>query len=71
VSSSSERSQHLFLVHIWQEPGEEAASGWRGSVEHVPSRQRMYFKSLRDLNDFILLRLGSLAAPADTPDKQA
>lgn len=62
MSESGERSQHLFLVRIWQEPSSSASVGWRGLVEHVPSQQRMYFKSLRDLDDFILLRVQSLAA---------
>ena len=61
MSESGERPQQLFLVRIWQEPSANASAGWRGSVEHVPSRQRMYFKSLRDLDDFILLHIQSLA----------
>lgn len=61
MSESGERPQHLFLVRIWQEPSASASAGWRGSVEHVPSQQRMYFKSLRDLDDFILLHIQSLA----------
>jgi len=50
--------QHLFIVRIWIEAGQSALSQWRGSVEHVPSGQRLYFVSLGDLNDFMLGRLG-------------
>ncbi len=52
-------SEHLFVVRIWQEPGQRnAASIWRGSVQHVTSGQRLYFASLRDMNDFITLKTG-------------
>jgi hypothetical protein len=51
--------QHLFIVRIWSESSHAAASQWRGSVEHVPSRQQLYFANLSDLNDFITLRLNS------------
>ncbi len=48
------RVQHLFIVRIWHELDQEGqATQWRGSIEHVPSGQRLYFTSLRDLCDFI------------------
>ena len=54
-------SQFLFIVRIWLvEGGRDGA--WRGSVEHVPSGQKLYFTSLGDLNDFIARRL-SAATP--------
>ncbi len=56
---TSRRSEHLFIVRLWQEAGQPPGSPWRGSVEHVPSAQRFYFTSLDDLNDFITLRLNS------------
>ncbi len=64
---TGDRSQHLFIVRMWQEPGKSMPTGWRGAVEHVPSAQRLYFASLGDLNDFITLRLNS--KPADTADR--
>lgn len=45
------RNQHLFIVRVWQEPGE--VSQWRGSVEHVPTQKRFYFSSLSALAVFI------------------
>jgi hypothetical protein len=57
LPETGDRSQHLFIVRMWQEPGAGKTSQWRGSVEHVPSAQRLYFASLADLNDFITLRL--------------
>jgi len=62
------RTQHLFVVRIWHEPGQRPPAAWRGSVEHVPSGQRLYFISLGDLSDFITLRLDS--RPADLDDHE-
>lgn len=57
MSPSIERPEHLFIVRVWQEPDQVQSGRWRGSIEHVPSGQRMYFASFNDLNDFIRLRL--------------
>lgn len=51
--------RHLFIVRLWSEPHQPTPQAWRGSVEHIPSGQRLYFSSLIDLADFIGLRLGS------------
>lgn len=58
--------RHLFIVRIWMEqrsgtsPGAPAESRrtWRGLVEHAITGHKMYFDSLSDLNDFIVLSLG-------------
>jgi hypothetical protein len=50
-------------VRMWQEPSHLVSDQWRGSVEHVPSAQRIYFTSLADLNDFITWRLNSPLSP--------
>lgn len=57
MSSNPARPEHLFIVRIWQEPEQTRAGEWRGSIEHVPSGQRMYFASFSDLTDFIRLRV--------------
>ncbi|MBI5293975.1 MAG: hypothetical protein HY869_00755 [Chloroflexi bacterium] len=49
-------SQHLFVVRLWSETAEKNQIPLRGSVEHVPSGQRLYFTSLNDLSDFIALK---------------
>ncbi len=54
------RTEHLFIVRIWQEPGTVetgAEEDWRGSVQHVRSGQRIHFRRLADLDDFIRGRL--------------
>jgi hypothetical protein len=50
-----DRPQHLFIVRLWSE--NKPPGPWRGSVEHVPTGQKLYFTSLGDMNDFITLRL--------------
>ncbi len=57
MTPASERSEHLFIVRVWQEPAQIQAGTWRGSIEHVSSGQRLYFTSFNDLNDFIRWRL--------------
>ena len=57
---------HLFIVRLWREAGGEAAWPWRGSVEHVPSGQRLHFSTLADLTDFMTWRLDS---PASRPSE--
>lgn len=42
---------------IWLEDGREESGGWRGLVAHVRSGQRLYFTTLADLDDFIMLRI--------------
>ena len=56
------RPQHLFIVRMWSEMPQPGP--WRGSVEHVPTGQKLYFTSLDDLNDFITLHL---AVPSHSP----
>ncbi len=57
MSNDAERHEHLFIVRVWQEPAQVRSGSWRGSIEHVPSGQRLYFVSLVDMDDFIRLRL--------------
>ena len=66
------RPQHLFVIRMWQEPGSvetsdlpapspKDSSDWRGTVQHVPSGERVYFVQLPQLNAFIR---SQLARPA-------
>ena len=51
----NERSEHAFLVRTWRETGDAGdRAEWRGSVEHLGSKQRRYFGQLSDLCAFIL-----------------
>ncbi len=48
-----ERIEELFLVRFWREQG----VAWRGYVEHVATKRRVYFSELSDLNEFLRLQL--------------
>lgn len=48
-----QRSQHVFVVRLWQETDANAPPQWRGVVNHVSFQQQLYFTSLADLMDFI------------------
>ncbi|MBI5303979.1 MAG: hypothetical protein HY868_17725 [Chloroflexi bacterium] len=61
MAPTSGRIEHLFIVRVWQEPSQAAPVHWRGSIEHIPSAQRVYFESLDDLFDFISLRVNTLS----------
>ena len=65
----NDHQHHLFVIRLWYEPSRSSKGQWRGSVEHVPSGQRMYFVSLHDLVDFIVLRSGQPGAAQ--PDTRA
>jgi hypothetical protein len=67
MSPAFQREQHLFVVRTWQEPSQVVpGEQWRGSVEHVPSGQRLYFTSLDQLNHFIATYTGWPPAGAGT-----
>jgi hypothetical protein len=52
----SERAEHTFLVRTWREGGAAGASTeWRGSVEHLPTKERRYFREFSDLCAFIIM----------------
>ena len=53
-----QRDGELFLVRLWHEQSERLGINRRGYVEHVTSKQRMYFSDLADLTDFLGFRLG-------------
>ncbi|MBV9233471.1 MAG: hypothetical protein JO030_05460 [Candidatus Eremiobacteraeota bacterium] len=51
-----DRSEHCFIVRLWREDG--AGQGeWRGSLDHVGSRERRYFGALRLLESLIAERI--------------
>lgn len=44
-----------FIVRIWREPREprQLAPEWRGSIEHVGSHRKVFFRRLEDIADFV------------------
>lgn len=55
MMTQPEENSQAFIVRIWSEPREieHARPEWRGMVEHIPSGQRCYIKSLYELAAFI------------------
>jgi hypothetical protein len=47
------RTEHLFVVRIWYEPGCAQGAAWRGSVEHAANGARRYFADYGTLTAFI------------------
>ncbi|MBN1889851.1 MAG: hypothetical protein JW850_17780 [Thermoflexales bacterium] len=56
TNETSTRAQHVFVVRLWSEATGPAPAQWRGSVEHIPSGQHLYFAALDDLIDFIVFQ---------------
>ncbi len=51
----NERPEHAFLVRTWREAGDPGSPPeWRGFVEHLPTKQRRYYRDLADVCAFIL-----------------
>ena len=55
--------QHLFVVRLCSEAAEKTRLPLRGSGEHIPSGQKLYFTSLDDLSDFIALKAMASSQP--------
>ena len=45
------RTEHLFLVRFWREPGPDAS--WRGCVDHVATGHREYISGPHDVSRYI------------------
>ncbi|MDQ3287066.1 MAG: hypothetical protein M3Q42_02185 [Pseudomonadota bacterium] len=56
----------VFIVRIWCERGdaEAAVPEWRGSVEHVESGQRTFFRNLEAVAEFMKLHLRGIGVDA-------
>jgi hypothetical protein len=56
----------VFIVRVWRERGDTDASidtippEWRGSVEHLQSGQRMFFRTLETVGEFMKPHLEKL-----------
>jgi hypothetical protein len=53
------RCQRVFVVRVWQEAGRPARVDVRGSVLDLDSGRKFFFSGLRDLHDFLTLRLAA------------
>ena len=55
-----------FIVRIWRErgEGETVSQEWRGSIEHVQSGRRSFFRDLRAIANFMQPQLEQLGIEA-------
>jgi len=46
---------HSFILRIWQEASEseEPSDDWRGSIDHVGTGRRLYFRDLDGISRFV------------------
>jgi hypothetical protein len=56
-----------FIVRIWREEREGAAQGlvWRGSIENVRDDEKIYFKELGVIEEFIKVHLRAIGIELD------
>jgi hypothetical protein len=54
------REEHVFVLRVWKEAATSRV-GWRATIVHVASGCSVAATELRDINDFIRLRI----APPD------
>jgi hypothetical protein len=51
------RLERVFVVRVWREAGMVGRADVRGSVHELETGQKFFFSGLRDLHDFLTLRL--------------
>lgn len=47
------RRLHLFVLRVWLEEEENGKSEWRAEIEHIPTREKRYFREWDKLFDFV------------------
>jgi hypothetical protein len=58
------RTEHLFIVRLWREADGDPGT-WRGSIEHVATRQRQYFSDVDSLTTHITNRIEAPSIPSN------
>lgn len=61
-----ENQTHSFIVRIWRESDEESTI-WRGLIEDVAQKDRLYFCDLESITSFIRHQINN---KTDTVDNQ-
>jgi hypothetical protein len=47
------RCTEIFIVRVWAEYLEQVPPIWQGEIEHVSSKQAVYFGNINEMIDFI------------------
>ena len=74
LEEMSRRGQHAFLLKFWLEDTEPdgdwgAQPAWRGSIEHIESKRRLYFNGLSAVRGFLREHLYGARARTRTNDR--
>jgi len=67
--SPGRRYERVFVVRVWEEAGASSREGPRGSVHELESGRRFYFSGLRDLHDFLSVRLADSSSGTPPNDR--
>ncbi len=65
------RRKHAFVLYLWVEGEPDRDQGepaWRGSIEHLPTKRRLYFSVLTDLMRFLSRHIDETSARATSDD---
>lgn len=62
-----EAETHSFLLRLWRENRDDPKlpAEWRGSIDHIQSGQRYYFRDLAEIGRIVTTYLGEGINPAD------
>jgi hypothetical protein len=58
-TSPGRRYERVFVLRVWEEAGALNRDGPRGSIHELETGRRFFFSGLRDLHDFLSLRLAA------------
>jgi hypothetical protein len=53
------REEHVFVLRVWKEPATSRV-GWRATIVHLDSGCSVAATELRDIDDFIRLRIAPI-----------
>ena len=57
---TAKHEDHLFVLRIWREAAPSEPE-WRATIEHVPTGKRLSSTDLKDVDDFVRLRLADVS----------
>jgi len=70
ATDDTRRREELFVVRIWTEPSQYAAT-WRASVTHVATRECRYLLGYAELLEFLDRWRDAASGPGDAAAAQA
>ena len=73
MPATEDTAPHLFIIRVWTDPALAPPGIARALVEHIPSRERRYFRHLAELQEFVAHTLSQSngAAAGDRPGPEA